>query len=426
VSKLKSAQSDGYKWVMLAAYMLMSLGIWTSWFAQAPLKHVYWEGVFKMSEAKANLLLSLPGLVAIILALIKGRWLDTYGVRKMMTLSGVLACIAFVPRPFMPANFLGQAILTVIAGGGVCILTASLPVMMIQWFGGEKAHTYIGMGAGSFFVGGGLGILVTARLYGPPVADLAAATAAAKHVFTLWSIVMVAVTLVWIVLAKDKAVAGAGKRAAFGAEFKNVMQTGSAWLVALYAICLGGITVCTMGLLPGQMIVLHGLKPQLAGTVAGLYAIAMGVGLAILPSFAGVLGKKWCSIIFCALTLLVWIFYMDSKSLTIPQLLIFAVVFGFFFEAPWATGMALMTSLPGVTAANVGLASGVYTMATNIGVFFLPLVMGAVMDASGGPFSPGGNWAGMWTVLIGYGLGLAAMLAVKQKAVSALKAKTAA
>ncbi len=418
MSNQQAGQSDSYKWVMLLAYVLMSLGIWTSWFAQAPLKHVYWEKVFHLPEWKAELLLSLPGLVAIFVSLIKGRWIDMYGVRKMMILSGVLACIAFVPRPFIAGSFVGQALLTVIAGAGVCILTASLPVMMIQWFGGEKAHTFIGIGAGSFFVGGGLGILGTALLYGPPVDNVAAAVSAAKHALTVWSVVMVAVTLVWIFLAKDKVVAGAQKRAAFGEEFKNVMQTGSAWLVAFYAIFIAGITVCAMGLLPGQMIVLHGLKPQLAGTVVGIYSIAMGVGMAILPSFASAVGKKRLTVILCAITTAVWIFYMVTKSMTIPELLLFAVVFGFFFEAPWATGMALMTTMPGVTPVNVGLASGVYTMATNIGVFGLPLVMGAIMDAFGGPFKPGGNWAGMWTILIGYGIGLIAMLAVREKAAS--------
>lgn len=427
MSNQQTAQSDGYKWVMLAIYALMSLGIWTSWFAQAPLLHVYWGKVFHIGEAKGNLLLSLPGLVAIFVSLIKGRWIDTYGVRKMMIVSGILACIGFVPRPLIPANFAGQAILTVIAGAGLCILTASLAPMMTQWFGAEKAHTFIGIGAGSFFVGGGLGILVTALLYGPPVADVPTAIATAKHVLTFWSVVMAVVTVLWIVLAKDRVAAGAKKQLAFGAELKNIMQTGSAWLVFVFSIFIAGITVCAMGLLPGQMIVLHGLKPPMAGTVVGLYSIAMGVGMAILPSFAGVIGKKRLTVILCAITTAVWIFYMFTKSMSIPGLFLFAVVFGFFFEAPWATGMSLMVSVEGVTPSNVGLASGVYTMGTNIGVFCLPLLMGGLIDVSGGPFKPSGNWAGMWAVFAGLAIAVVSMILVREKVVAAagVKAKTA-
>jgi nitrate/nitrite transporter NarK len=426
MSNSQAAQSDGYKWVMLLAYVLMSLGIWSCWFAQAPLKHVYWEGVFHLGEFQANLLLSLPGLVAIFVSLIKGRWIDTYGVRKMMILSGILTCIAFVPRPLIAASFTGQAILTVIGGAGLCILTATLPVLMIQWFGPEKAHTFIGIGAGSFFVGGGLGILGTAVLYGPPVADVATAILTAKHVLTVWSVVMAAVTVFWIVVAKDKVMAGAKHQAAFGAEIKNVMQTSSSYLVFFYAIFIAGITVCAMGLLPGQMIVMHGLKPQLAGTVVGVYSIAMGIGMAILPSFAGTIGKKRLTVILCAITTAVWIYYMITKNMTIPGLFIFAMVLGFFFEAPWATGMSIMTTLEGVTPSNVGLASGIYTMATNIGVFCLPLLMGLIMDAAGKPHSPSSSWAGMWTVLIGYAIALVAMVAVREKMAVPAKAKAGA
>ncbi len=419
MSNQQDAQSDGYKWVMLLLYALMSLGIWSCWFAQAPLKHVYWEHVFHMGEFQANLLLSLPGLVAIFVSLIKGRWIDTYGVRKMMTLSGILVCIAFVPRPFVADNFLAQAILTVIGGAGLCILTASLAVMMNQWFGPAKAHVFIGIGAGSFFVGGGLGILVTAMLYGPPVADVAAAVQSAKHVYTIWAVVMAAVTILWIAFAKDKTVAGTAKRADFGTELKNVMQTGASKLTAFYAIFIAGVTVCVMGFLPGQMIVMHGLKPPLAGTVVGLYSIAMGIGMAILPTFAGAVGKKRLTVILCAITFAVWVIYMVTKNLTIPEMLLFAVVYGFFFEAPWATGMAMMTSMPGVTPANVGLASGVYTMMTNVGVFCLPLLMGLIMDASG----PSKLIAGMWTILVLYGIALVSMIMVSEKAAAPAKAK---
>jgi MFS family permease len=157
-----------------------------------------------------------------------------------------------------------------------------------------------------------------------------------------------------------------------------------------------------------------------------MYSIAMGIGMAILPIFAGAVGRKRLTVILCSITTAVWIYYMVTKSMTIPELLLFAVVLGFFFEAPWATGMSLMTSMPGVTPANVGLSSGVYTMGTNIGVFCLPLIMGAIIDGAGGPFKPSGNWAGLWTVLIFYAIALVTMILAKEKAPEPVRAKQAA
>ncbi|MDR3568508.1 MAG: MFS transporter [Syntrophobacteraceae bacterium] len=409
----QAAQSDSYKWVMLLAYVLMSLGIWTSWFAQAPLLHVYWEPVMHVSLATGGLLLSLPGLVAIAMAVTTGRWVDTVGVRKMMILSGILASIGFGLRPFFIDSFVANAALTVVAGYGVCILTACLPSTMIQWFGHEKGHTFIGIGAGSYFMAAGIGILGTANLF--PVLG-------AKGALTVWSCVIVAVTVIWTLIAKDKTGLPHHERAPFVAEAKKIMQTPSAWLMLVYAIFISGMTVAVMHLLPGEMIVARHLPPPMAGTVVGIFAIGMGVGLAILPAFAGGVGVKKMSIILCVLTLLVWVAYMVLPTWTPSTLLLFAVVFGFFFEAPWATGLALMESMPGVTPANIGVAAGLWTMFVNVGVFFLPLICGGIVENTGGSGASGL----LWTILIGYGLGLLAVLPVRDSRAEAAKAKAGA
>ncbi|MGH7224211.1 MAG: hypothetical protein ACRELF_13350, partial [Gemmataceae bacterium] len=276
-------------------------------------------------------------------------------------------------------------------------------------FGHEKGHTYIGIGAGSYFVGAGLGVLVTANLFGP---------LGAEGVFTVWSIVIVSVTVAWVIFARDKAAPGMTQRAAFGHEFKNVMQTGSSWLMLVYAIFISGISVCAMQYLPGQMTAAHHLPPALAGSVVGIYAIAMGIGLAVLPALAGRVGKRRISVILCSIALIIWITYMIVPTWAAASLLIFAVALGFFFEAPWATGLALMESLPGVTPANVGIAAGLWTMAVNAGVFFLPLIFGWILAGTGGA----GGTAGLWAILIGYGVGLLAMIAARDNHVTEVEA----
>ena len=84
---------------------------------------------------------------------------------------------------------------------------------------------------------------------------------------------------------------------------------------------------------------------------------------------------------------------MIVPSWTAASLLIFAAALGFFFEGPWATGLALVESLPGVTRTNVGVAAGVWTMAVNAGVFFLPLIFGWILASTGGAAGRGGLWA---------------------------------
>ncbi|MDA8334113.1 MAG: MFS transporter [Peptococcaceae bacterium] len=399
----ESRQPDGYRWVILVLYCLVALGIWTSWFAQAPLLEGYWGAVFKIGAATSNLLLSLPGLVAIFLGISTGRWVDTAGVRKMLGLGAALAVIGFGLRPLFITSFITQALLTTIAGYGLCILTACLPPTMLQWFGHEKGHTFIGIGAASYFIGGGLGIIITANLVGAPPWTPSKVAGA----FWVWTVVMVVVAVLWWLFARDKAAPAKAEQVSFGAEFKNVMSTPSSWINIFLAIFNAGTTVYVMGFLPLTMVVLYKMSPPLAGTVAGLYPIAMGVGLAVLPPLAGKMGKKGAGLLYTAIALIAWLVYVFTHTWTIPGLIVFALIFGFFFEAPWALGVAIQTSLPGVTPRNHGVASGVWTVGTNIGVFVLPLIMGAVFDSFKIP-------GGMWAIVIGYAISFVALLLVKE------------
>ena len=403
MSNHETTQSDGYRWVMLVLYCLMSLGIWTSWFAQAPLLEGYWGEVFKIGAATSNLLLSLPGLVAIFLGISTGRWVDTVGVRKMLSFGALLAVLGFGLRPLFISSFVTQAVLTTIAGYGLAILTACLPPTMLSWFGHEQGHTFIGIGAASYFIGGGLGIIITANLVGaPPWTPEKVASA-----FWVWSILMLVVAVLWWLFARDKAAPGAVEQLSFAAEFKNVMSTPSAWINPFLAIFNAGTTVYVMGFLPLTMVVLYKMSPPMAGLVAGLYPIAMGVGLAVLPPLASKLGKKGAALLYTAIALIAWLVYMFVHSWTIAGLIVFALIFGFFFEAPWALGVAIQTTLPGVTPRNHGVANGVWTVGTNIGVFVLPLIMGAIFDAYKIP-------GGMWAIVIGYFISFVALLLVKE------------
>ncbi len=117
---------DGYRWVMLTLFVLMSLFIWSAWFAQAPLLETYWGKVFHIGAATGNLLLSLPGLVAIILGVSTGRWADTLGTKKLLGIGAICALIGFGLRPLFMTSFAAQAVLTTIAGYAICCLTACL------------------------------------------------------------------------------------------------------------------------------------------------------------------------------------------------------------------------------------------------------------------------------------------------------------
>jgi MFS family permease len=395
----ESLQTDSYRWVMLTLFVLMSLFIWSAWFAQAPLLGTYWGAKFHIGAATGNLLLSLPGLVAIFLGVTTGRWTDTIGAKKMLGIGAICALIGFGLRPLFMTSFATQAVLTTIAGYGICCLTACLGPLMIQWFGHQNAHTYISIGASAFFIGGGLGIIVTVALLG---------SLGITGTFWLYSILILAITALWWILARQKETGPAAAKPSFASEFKKVMQAPSAWINLVVAVFLGGATVFAIGFLPGQMAAANKLTPALGGTIAGLFPIAMGVGLILLSSLAGYWGRKGTTLIFLVIALIVWLVYLSRASWGIGALILVAILFGLFFEVPWTLAFSLQESMPGVTPVNMGVAAGAYTVGTNLGVFVLPLIMGSFVDRFG---LPGGSWSLFIALLVA----LLAMLLVKDK-----------
>lgn len=384
----ESIQTDSYRWIMLTLFLLMSLFIWSAWFAQAPLLVGYWPK-FGIGEATGNLLLSLPGLVAIFLGVSTGRWVDTAGTKKLLGIGSICALIGFGLRPLFMTSFVTQAVLTVIAGYGICCLTACLGPLMIQWFGHKNAHTFISIGASAFFIGGGLGIIVTAALLGP---------LGITGAFWFYSILILVITVLWWLLARQKETGPASAKPSFGSEFKTVTQSPSAWINLVAALFLGGATVFAMGFLP---------KAMGNNNIAGLFPIAMGVGLILLSSLAGLWGRKLTAVIFLAITLVVWLVYLSIPSWGIGALILVAILFGLFFEVPWTLAFSLQESMPGVTPANMGVAAGAYTVGTNLGVFVLPLVMGSFVDHFG---LAGGSWSLFAGLLIAF----IALLIVKE------------
>ncbi len=384
----ESIQTDSYRWIMLTLFLLMSLFIWSAWFAQAPLLVGYWPK-FGIGEATGNLLLSLPGLVAIFLGVSTGRWVDTAGTKKLLGIGSICALIGFGLRPLFMTSFVTQAVLTVIAGYGICCLTACLGPLMIQWFGHKNAHTFISIGASAFFIGGGLGIIVTAALLGP---------LGITGAFWFYSILILVITVLWWLLARQKETGPASAKPSFGSEFKTVTQSPSAWINLVAALFLGGATVFAMGFLP---------KAMGNNNIAGLFPIAMGVGLILLSSLAGLWGRKLTAVIFLAITLVVWLVYLSIPSWGIGALILVAILFGLFFEVPWTLAFSLQESMPGVTPVNMGVAAGAYTVGTNLGVFVLPLVMGSFVDHFG---LAGGSWSLFAGLLIAF----IALLIVKE------------
>lgn len=398
----EAMQSNRYRSVTVALYLIFTMLSWAAWFAQAPLLAAYWEPVFHIGAATGNLLLSVPGIVGIVFALFIGRWMDSLGTKKMMVIATIFALAGFGLRPFFPASFVIQVVLALVGGASICIGVVALAPLMIEWFGPTSAHSYIGFGAGALYLGAGIGIIITALLMEP---------LGIAGTFSVYSILLLLVSVLWWIFAHQKPKAETTtQQPSFQKEFKNAMQTGSAWLNLLTLLLVAGSSVFVMAFLPAQMIEMYKMPAPLAGTGTGIFALGMGAGAIFLPPLAGRFGRKNSALIYVIIELILWIVYFRIHMGSDTAVLVMAFALGFFYSVAVPLCMAIQEALPGVTHANMGIVGGLLTLALNIGTFALPLILAVFLQRSG-------LTGGFWAIIITYFLALLTLVFTREKRV---------
>ena len=383
----KAMQADQYRTVTVALYLTFAMLSWAAWFAQAPLLAAYWEPVFHIGAATGNLLLSVPGIVGIVFALFIGRWMDALGTKKMMVIATIFALVGFGPRPFFPTSF------------GIQVVLALAPIM-IEWFGPKSAHSYIGFGAGSLYLGAGIGIILTSLLMEP---------LGVAGTFSVYSILLLLTSILWWIFAHQKPRPETTTQPpSFQKEFKNVMGTGSAWLNLLTLLLVAGSSVFVMAFLPAQMISMYKMPPSLAGTGTGIFALGMGVGAILLPPLASRWGRKTSALIYVIIELILWLVYFKIHMSGATAVLIMSFALGFFYSVAVPLCMAIQETMPGVTHANMGIVGGLMTMSFNIGTFALPLVLAIFLQHYG-------LTGGFWAIIITYFLALVTLALTRER-----------
>lgn len=401
--------SSPYRWVVLGAYWLTGLIYWASWFVQAPLLVAYWGQHMKLALPTATLLISVVGIVTIFTAVLAGRLVDTLGARRSMGIGILISLVGFGLRPLALHSFGVMLFLTIVGSGYLGFLTAGVGPLFSGWFKPEDVKMAIGFGTSSFTLGSGLGIIVSARLV---------ASIGLPSTFWLYSAFLLVAAVVWWTLARD------GERpkerpAQFLASFREVMSTGSAWRVSVFGLLLGGTTVFLNGFLPGYFMGAFKVSPEIAGSVAGLFAVAAGIGLFVIPPIAKRLARvRSVMVMVLALACLEWVMLCLGVAHSVMAATTLVMVFGFLTQSPWALGLGIQEELPGVKRNTEGVASGMYVMATNVGTILIPEV---------GAFSVQsfGVRGGLWAVLVLVLVGMAIMLSVRVPDMHMVRSKPA-
>ena len=183
----------GYRWVMLALFMLMVAANQVLWITFAPIT-VDAASFFKVSDLMIGIL-SMSFMIVYIVVSIPASWvIDTYGIKIGAGIGALLTGFFGLMRGWAGADYNMVLIAQVGIAIGQPFLLNAITKLSAVWFPLEERATASGLGTLSMYVGILAGMVVTPVLF---------ASGGLIGMMNLYGIVSAVIALLFIVLSRN-------------------------------------------------------------------------------------------------------------------------------------------------------------------------------------------------------------------------------
>ena len=281
-----------YRWVMAAITWLMMFSLGANWFCFTPMQLILMDDL-SLDFGQVGLIIGLVPLSLVLLCIPGGLVADRFGVRKTVLMGGISLGVFGLLRGFA-TNFTTLALTTFLCGVGYSIAYPNLPKITGIWFPPRE----YAIASGTMFTGMEVGMALPFILV-PTV--LLPWVGSWRFVFTVIGVFSLALTFVWILLAKEKpkeTVSQAQqkpnetlKSAPFKESLSVVLRNRQMWILMLTTLFLLAPQVGLLGFLQ-SMLTLKGLDKATAGVVTSLISWFMIPGSFIIPMISDRVGLR--------------------------------------------------------------------------------------------------------------------------------------
>jgi len=276
----KSFRLYGYRWVVLAVFMLINLTIQILWIAYAPITGVAAE-FYGVSDLQIGLL-AMTFMMAFIPLSIPVSWaIDTYGFRPTVSIGAVLMGIFGVVRGLAGSNYTLVLLSTIGIAIAQPFLLNAWTKVPAQWFSIEERATAVGLITLSNLVGTALGMVLT---------PLLTESLSIPHVQLIYGGVAAFSAVLFLILAREKPAtppcpAGLEVRALMLDVLKHALTVKEFWFY-LFVSFIGmgvfnGITTWVENIIRPR-----GFTPTDAGTLGALMLVGGVLGAVLIPPFS--------------------------------------------------------------------------------------------------------------------------------------------
>lgn len=368
-----------YRWVMATITWLMMFSLGASWFCFTPLALILMEDL-SLDFGQVGLIIGLVPLSLVLLCIPGGLVADRFGIRKTVLIGGIsLGFFGFL-RGFA-TDFATLAITMFLCGVGYSIAYPNLPKITGIWF---PAREYA-VASGIMFTGMEVGMALPFILV-PKV--LLPFTGSWRSVFTVIGILSLLLTLMWILLAKERPKeAISHTQQSFSEEFRSapfkeslstVLRNRQMWILMLTTLFLLAPQVGLLGFLQ-SILTMKGIDSTTAGFITSLISWFMIPGSFVIPMISDHVGLRkpfiWVLSLIAGVTLY---FVGTTTSITLWASVI---IYGFLIG-----GMApIVLSMPVeiVGAQYSATAGGLMLTGGYIGAMIAPWLAGYLSTTTG-------------------------------------------
>jgi MFS family permease len=367
----------GYRWVVLAVFMLINLAIQMLWIAYAPITGPA-ASFYGVTDLKIGLL-AMTFMIAYIPLSIPVSWvIDTFGFRRAVSIGAVLMGVMGVVRGLAGANYTLVLLSTIGIAIAQPFLLNAWTKAPANWFSVNERATAVGLVILANLIGTALGMVLTPILYeSMPIPTIQ----------LIYGGVAAFSAVLFLVLARDKP---ATPPCPPGMEVRSLMLDGLKHAVTVKDFWLYlGVMFIGMGVFNGattwveNIIRPRGFTPNDAGMLGALMLVGGILGAVVIPPFSDRQHKRKRYLLLgfgLAIPGLVGLTFATAPWL----LFISAFSLGFFLVSASPVGMQYAAEITQPTPE--GTSSGVVQLFGQASVVFVYIM--EAMKSADGAFTP--------------------------------------
>ncbi len=294
----------GYRWVILAVYMLLSIVIQIQWLAHAAVARpaqIFYQGQFNPDGLfNIDFLALLYMLVYIVISIPASYIIDTHGIRIGLGIGAAITMVCGLLKGFMAESYTGVLIAQVGLAAAQPFILNAVTAITVRWFPLRERGMAAGLSALAQYLGIIIAMLVTPMMIGtnPDKADYGSGFG---HMLMIYGVITAVAGLLSLILIRETPPEPPGDellvRMSFRKGMKHILGLRDMRIILL--IFLIGLGIFNAVSSMTDAIAEHmGVKDS-EGLIGGVMLIGGIIGAVIIPWLSDIYKKRKFFLVAC-------------------------------------------------------------------------------------------------------------------------------